>query len=308
MKSPLTLLLLLLAFAGYAAAQAGKLLPPTYQAGKTYVLQSSYHGETELGIAPPGQPNAKPEDTKQVVDMEIGMTAVCRDSSKEAGMRLVQSTIDSAVMKLKMGNIVMDYNSAEKGSEETLLGKSLHPMVGKTFTFVINEKDEIVRIEGLEQIPAAPGGMNPFGAEQVKQMTLPAMTLGIPAEGVDRGHAWKQESSINIGQLGKFTVNQNLVYEGDKQVDGATCAVLKNSAGLELNPAAKPKPGGMNIKVQDGVMAGEILVDKALRFPRLVTSRISMNIVLPNPLNQAETIKAPVVNQVTFKLVSVKDK
>jgi len=307
MKSPLTLISLLLALAGPALAQDGKLLPPTYQTGKTYLLQSSYHGETELGVAPPGQPDAKPEDTKQVIDMQVGMTAVCSQNPKEPGTRLIRSTINSAVMNLKMGGMVMDYNSAEKGSEETLLGKSLHPMIGKSFTFVLNEKDEVVRVEGLDQIPAAPGGMNPFGAEQLKQMTLPAMTLGIPAEGVSQGQSWKQDSDINIGQLGKFTVKQNLLYQGDEQVDGHTCAVLKNDASLALNLAAKPKPGGMNIQVQDGAMTGEILVDKALRFPRLVKSRISMKLVLPNPLNQAETIKAPVLNQVTFKLLQVKD-
>ncbi|MEM7013264.1 MAG: DUF6263 family protein, partial [Verrucomicrobiota bacterium] len=288
-----------------AYANAEKLLPPTYQVGKTYVFDVSQ--DMEMDMAEVGTALGQPGLEKTVVKMNIEMTAGC--AAGEGKQKLVTSEPSRVFLDINTGGIQMAYDSEEPGSENSMLGPELSKLKGRKMTMTLDENGEVVEVEGLEDVAAAGPAGQMLGPDQLKQMINPAMQLGIPMEGVEIGDTWKNRVKMSLGgQVGTMEINFDLKYVRDEDVDGVSCAVVEYQANVDLE--AEADGGAANpieVKVENSEMSGEMKLDKDLRFFRIGVTKMDMVTSMGNPLNPEQTFEIPVKLTQTYKLKSAEE-
>ncbi|MFT5469188.1 MAG: hypothetical protein ACI8UO_004303 [Verrucomicrobiales bacterium] len=302
-KPKLTFMLSLLALFA-ASAQAQKLLPPTYEIGKEYIFvmdQDMVMDMTTLGAAV-GQPMGK-----MVVKMKMEMSATCV-AGAEAGQKKVTSKATHVQMDMNGGGIEMSFDSDEEGSENTMLGQQLGPIMQMDFAMILDKDDKVVEVEGLEDLQGAAGGQL-FTPEQFKDMVNPAMRLGIPPAGVAIGEEWESNFDMDLGaQVGKMKMEFDVKYVRDEEVDGKQCAVLEFTADMEMDiKAGAAGAPQVQMKLGESETKGDMKIDKNLRFFRNGAIDMNMNMQMTNPLNPEQSLKLPMEMKQTFTLKEVKD-
>ena len=301
--TPYLILLSLAALGGVSTQAQDKLLPPTYQVGKTYTFEVKQ--DMEMDMAEVGKALGQPAMGKTTVKMIMEMVASC-EAGEKAGHKSVKSKTSRVQMDMDAAGMQMKYDSNEPGSENTMLGQQMSKMVGQEFTMIMDETGEVVEMKGFEALADGPGAQM-LGADQFKQMANPAMQLGIPAEGVVLGDTWKNEIDMDMGaQVGKMKVAFELKYSKDAEVDGEDCAVVEYTAKVNMDIKAQQGDAApVQMKVEDSKMVGDMSLDKSLRFFRIGNTDMDMSMKMANPLDPNQEFKIPMNIKQTFTLKSV---
>lgn len=285
---------------GLMSAGAGApepLLPPTFQPGFEYVMRSQQTLETMLAA---GLPNAG----KQVADVTFELVASCRNHPQTADHRDISIRLEKVRMNVDMGGIRLTYDSSLPDSGETLLGQTFKGVMGKTFQITLDPEDQVVELKGLEEIGAvrSPLGQQ-IGVEQLTQVAMPMLTLGVPKEGVTPGQTWRHLKDVSMGPVGKLHADHAVTYAGEE----AGIAELRYQAELRL--AAGNGGGEKNPKspvtIEKGNLSGILRVDKAKRFPVSGAGEGSLTMTMMNPADPAQTLQLPITQRRTFELVSM---
>lgn len=305
-----SLLIPVLALGAAISTQAQeKLLPPTYQIGKEYVLESKQEMEMDMGAigAALGQPNLAGKTTTQMV-MEI--TSRCEKHSVP-NQRVVKTKISRVKMDMNAMGMEMKYDSSEEGGAETMLGKQMGGIVGTEFEMILGADDKVISVDGLDNLPGGGLGGAGIDPEQLKQLANPTNQLGIPAAGVTIGESWDHGTEISLGgQVGKVKSELNLKYTGDEDVDGSAAGVIATEGKMSMAMDAQAggaAAAGIKVKVDDGVMKGQMRIDKALRFVRDGLVEIEMTTKMGNPGNPNQELTIPMKIKQTVTLKSVTD-
>jgi hypothetical protein len=269
-----------------------RLAPPRFQAGFEYVIRSRQVVETVLGA---GLPNAG----RQVADVTFELEAACRGQPGGAGQRELAIRLGKVKMDLQMGSLRMTYDSALPDNAGTLLGQAFGEVVGKTFEVVLDGADQIVEVRGLEQAGKATPFGQQLGPEQLTQVAMPMLTLGIPREGVAAGESWEHVKEVAMGPAGKLNAVHRVSYAGDE----AGLAVLRYEAELRLGAGAAGQPG--TGAAGQGVLKGSMRVDRGKRFPVSGEGEGTLRMKVPNPTDPAQSIELPITQRRSFELVSM---
>lgn len=298
-RFPRSILLLLPALLP-VALMAEPLLPPTYLPGKTYLFQTTQHMEAPLALGAGGS------DAKQVVDFTLDFRAECERDKEEPTERIVSTEINRVRANMNMGNIEMGYDSDDPSSENSILSSAFGEVKGEKFVFYLNEADEIVDVTGTGKLE---GGKDDnfmqirFGKEQIKQMVLPALKLGVPAEGVELDGRWTNDMNLTLGPAGNIAAKYKFHYVKDE----GELAVVEYTADLSIDVQAA---GGENdpkvpVEVKDGEVKGFMKIDKNLRFLRLGEANIKTVLTTDHPLDPTQKMELPVTMSMGFELLNI---
>ena len=299
-----------LAFGSGSVRAQDKLQSPTYMVGKEYSILIDQ--DMEMDMSAMAKAVGQPEGAGQMkTKMTMEMVASCQSHSV-AGQKIVKTRFANIKMDMNSMGMNMSYDSTKEGSANSPLGQAMAPMIGKEFSIIFDANDEVVAVEGFDEIAGAgnPGAPKLFDADQLKQMMNPALQLGIPDGGVSVGEKWKNEMDLNFGsQMGKMNTNFDLEYVSDETVDGANCAVVNYDAvmSMELNPEGGSAASPVKMKMDSSKMKGTMKMDKALRYARLGTAEMDMTMIMTNPADPTQNIQIPAKIKQNFKLTSVKD-
>lgn len=282
------------------AQDADVLLPPTYQVGKSYLFQTDQHIEVPLAMGPGGNP-----DAKQVAQFSIIISADCAQDPADPALRIVTASITRATTSIKMGNVVMTYDSDDPNSQENILSDAFEGVTGERFEFTLDAEDEIVAATGFTKLEGGNNFMQVrFGPEQLKQLMLPAIRFGVPAEGATAGTEWKNDVNLNFGPTGNVDAAYTYQYVGDKE----GTARLEYTADLKVDvkTAGGEKDPKMKMEMKDGAIKGYMNIDKALRFPKIGVAEISAQLTTDHPLDPTQKLQLPLTMIMGFELLEVK--
>ncbi len=286
-----------------SGSAADPLLPPTYQPGREYVLRSTQHAETVVGVS--GDAKAK-----QVADVELEVRSVCQAHKTDSKLRDVAVELLAMKINVRLGGVEMRYDSREADSAKTLLGQTFRPLVGKSFSVTLDEAGEVVATKGMEQFSTGDNLLaQQFGPEQLKQIATPALRLGVPAKGAALGESWKQDRDITLGPGQHLTASFDVRYARDELLENRPHGVIEYGAGINADlqtAAAGSKAPATTVQIRQGRLNGAISIDKELRFPRSGMSMTTMTMSLPNPSNSAEMVEIPVQQSMNFELLSTR--
>jgi len=288
------LLAVLVASPTRAPAQ-DRLLPPTFQPGMEYTIESRQHLETTLGE---GMPNAG----KQVVDISFQLVSTCLPHPEKPDWREVTVELAEVKMDVVMGGLKMTYDSSAPAAEETLLGQTFREIIGKSFQITLGPDDTVTAVEGIEQFDAENNPVSrQFGPEQLTQIAMPMVNLGIPRQGVVPGQTWKHDRDTAMGPAGNLQASYEVTYAGDQ----GNLARLEYEAelNLKLETAAGEDAPKSVIRVEDGALKGSMMVDRELRFPKSGEGTGSLRFIMPNPVDAEKSLELPVTQRRSFELL-----
>jgi len=279
---------------------AEPLLPPTYLPGKTYLFQTTQHMEAPLALGAGGS------DAKQVVDFTLDFAADCKRDPEEPTERVVTTQISRVRANMNMGNIAMDYDSDDPNSGESVLSNAFGEVKGEKFVFYLNEADEIVDATANSKLEGQSDDnfmQIRLGKEQIKQMVLPALKLGVPAGGVELDSRWTNDMNLTLGPAGNIAAKYQFHYVKDE----GDLAVVEYTADLSIDVQAA---GGENdpkvpVEVKDGEVSGFMKIDKTLQFLRLGEANIKTLLTTDHPLDPTQKLEIPVTMSMGFELLNV---
>ena len=124
----------------------------------------------------------------------------------------------------------------------------------------------------LKSVPGAAGMDDAATTEGFKKMfTQGAMTL--PESAPTAGEKWSTNVQMNSPMMGKMVVDTTYEYQGTKDVDGATCAVIAPTLTTKFEGNAT-----IPMTIKDQSSSGQILFNEDLG--RLQSSLIKQNMTL----------------------------
>ncbi len=234
----------------------------------------------------------------------LDVSAKCIQDPDDPALRQVSASILRAQTSIRMGNIVMEYDSDAAGGQENILSGALKGVVGKEYTFKLNEADEIVELVGLEELPKEANFMQVrFGPEQIKQLMLPALRLGLPVEGASLDSRWGNATELTLGPVGNVKADYEYHYAGDEQglaqVDYLANLAIDMQAGGGAND---PK---VAVELKDGSIEGFMKIDKELRFPRLGQATVKAELTTAHPVDPTQKLVLDVKMQMGYELLKV---
>ncbi|MEO0448185.1 MAG: DUF6263 family protein, partial [Verrucomicrobiota bacterium] len=240
---------------------------------------------------------------KQVIQMEFEMKNICR-LLPEGDLRELDVTLTKVMMKLNMGGLEMAFDSSEPGQENNIVGQAFQHVLGKSFQLHLDPSGEVVEVLGMEDFGEAktPFGQQ-LGPEQLKQIALPMMSLGIPDGGVQVGDTWDHQVDTPMGPAGNLKSAFTFTYQGDEA--GLARMNYESQIDLKLNPKRDAKDPPMPIEVSNGDLSGHLTVDKEKRFPQSGEASANLKLSMPNPADPTVKLEIPLEQTMSFRLLSM---
>jgi len=109
----------------------------------------------------------------------------------------------------------------------------------------------------------------------------------------------QQRDGIVPAVLGKMTVDTTYEYQGTKDVDGATCAVIQPTVTMKLEGEAK-----LPMTVKDQSSSGEILFNEDQG--RLQSSLVKQNMTIEVTVGSNQSVQQTIHQTMSLKVTPVK--
>jgi hypothetical protein len=234
--------------------QADEPLRWKFTAGEAFDYQMTQDMNMNMDAGPAGQ---MATTAAQTMNMTWSINRV-----EDQGDAVIEQKI--ARIRVKMtapGGQGFDYDT---DSEEPAVGMAA--MIAPTFeamtagkvTFTMSPRGEvsdvIISDELLAAIKNGPGG-EAAGVEQFKSMASQA-ALTLLENPPKMGETWTTKIAVNSPAGGNQTVETTYTYDGTREADGTTYAVIKPSMTMQL--ANNPM---MEMKMKEQKTDGEVLFD-----------------------------------------------
>jgi hypothetical protein len=166
-----------------------------------------------------------------------------------AGWKKVNATYDDIKLDIKANGMTMNFSSASNDTTGPMgiMNKAFKALSGGKFTFTVNQKGEIGRVSGVEQImqnlsntlPPEAGSMlagmrSSFSDEQIKQTFTQSFKI-VPDTPVTVGQSWNKPLNFemmgfNFSNNNKYTLLEVKGDEAKLKVD----AVLNGSGSSQM--------------------------------------------------------------------------
>jgi hypothetical protein len=298
-------LLLSLATAPLLRAQEAQQFVPQFLPGKTY----TYRSETDVTMEVPSRDGGKTE-RRVTMGHEARLAALALPAGPGA---LLDASTQRLQFKVTSGDKEMAYDSADEKTKGSALGQHFEGARQRTVSIEIDGTPKIVKSEEKGGGgPATPlPGMPQFGPDELKQL-VSGLLQGFPPDAVKPGAEWTQKGKRTLGQFGEMDFEITYRYKGDEAIDGADCAIIEFSGDMKGDVAvagAQPGSAGGTLGFEGQGLKGRMVFDKASRAVRESQQTVNLTIDVPNPDPAAGggKFRLPMKQQVTVKLVSLKD-
>jgi hypothetical protein len=181
-------------------------------------------------------------------------------------------------MKVQGPGQGFEYDSAAtkpvEGQMATLLTPLLKALVGAEFSCKLSGRGELsdIRVpqklvESLRNAGPAAGGM--FSEDAMKNL-IGQSCLPLPADSVDKGKNWTQQSKVPVPMLGTMIMDKTYTFQGAQANAAPGVVQIGVDTKVALEPAADSNVA-VKIKSQEG--KGEFSFDTQVG--RVVTSKVN---------------------------------
>jgi Family of unknown function (DUF6263) len=227
-------------------------------------------------------------------------------SVDDKGSAVVEQKIDRIRMKMTApGNQGFDYDTDSKDPAvgiAAMVAPTMEAMTAGQFTFTISPRGEVsdVKISDalLTAIKNGPGGES-GAVEQFKSM-VSQVALVLPENPPKTGETWTTKIAVNSPGGGSQSVETTYTYDGTRDADGTTYAVIKPS--LKMDIAKNPM---MEMKMKDQKTDGEVLFD--VNAGRLHSISINQNITL-DMIAGGQSMPGTIDQNIEVKVAPAKNK
>lgn len=225
--------------------------------------------------------NAGPQgQMKMTMKQQMDMTWEVQGIEENGNAKISQS-IDRIQMKMS-GPQDVEYDSQSKEAPQGLaamIAPSFDALTKGKFVLTMTPLGEIVDVvvpqEVVDALKNTPGAkmLGEMGsAEGLKQM-MSQGSMVLPKEMPEKGSQWTHAMEIKMPMGGTQKTITTYTYEGTKDVDGTTYAVVKPTVKTTYEGN-----GAMTLTVKDQKSSGEILFDP--KAGRMASSNLDQDMTL----------------------------
>ena len=240
--------------------------------------------------AMPGLPGGKPTTQEVAMGQDYSLNVL---GERPGGGREVELEFQSVNMSVTMGgNEVLGFDTRGEatGDESNPAVKPFRQMVGQKVTLQLDASNNVERVEGMKEFTErifgnADAGPNPmaamFNEDYFKQMMSQGREL--PAQPVKAGATWPSSFEVNMGPLGRVTLNLTYTFKGWEQREKRRCAALTFTGSIGANAGDPSSPFGAMMSVAGGQCSGKSWFDPArgMMIDRLSDQTIQIRMKLP---------------------------
>jgi hypothetical protein len=188
------------------------------------------------------------KQTMELMGQKIPMNM---ETTNLFSFEVLKKSADETVLKQTIENVKIKGEGPAAQAQEQVAEK----IKGSVFTLTLGPKGRITKVEGLDAYINKAAGDNPLVGQMLKVMlTEEALTQAYseifsfaPDKPVTKGDAWKRDSALSLGPMGKFKIEQEYTYEGP--AEGGERVTSKGAFKFE---PSKGDGGGLPFKVTKG--------------------------------------------------------
>ncbi len=145
------------------------------------------------------------------------------DHDKDGNWTVKQRT-NGLKMEIEIGGNKISFDSTKEEGQANPLSDFYKGLVGSEFTLTIDKDMKISKIEGrdefIKKLVKENEGREPFlkatvSDEALKQMSDPAFSA-IPNKAVKKGDTWEKNTTLDMGPIGTFDMNNKFTYVGSR--------------------------------------------------------------------------------------------
>lgn len=285
-------LVVLTCAASSAACAADEPIRWKFTAGE--VLDFSMNQDMNMNIQA-GPTQQMSTTAQQSMDMNWNVKNV-----DEAGNAEIEQRFQRIQLKMTMPGgqgLIYDTDSEEPAvGMAAMIAPTMEAMTAGSFTFKMTPRGEVSDVKFSEELQNAikngPGGAA-GGAEQFKSM-VSQVAFVLPENAPKPGDSWKTTVTVNNPAGGNQTVETTYTFDGTREADGTTFAVIKPSMNMQL--AKNPM---MEMKMKEQKTDGEVLFD--LKAGRLHSMSVNLNITL-DMIAQQTTMPGTIDQKIDVKV------
>lgn len=215
--------------------------------------------EQEISMKMMGMAN----DMEQNMDFYIKQEVVNVEASGIAEIKVTYDRISYNIYMSMLGTS-MEYDSDKDDStEDNPMAAAMGPLVGSSFTMMMDKTGKVVDIKGMEEIMdkmgesvGAAGDMSStFDADNMKK-TMQNMMAIYPDVLVGEGDTWGAQTELS----GEYPLEMEMTYEVQKIESGK---VFLNVDGKISSVEGGEVAGGMGSFEMEGTQGGTLEIDRA---------------------------------------------
>lgn len=263
--------LVVLSSAATATHAANDLLRWKFTAGEVLSFEMNQDMNMNIQAGPDQQMSTT---AQQAMNMHWNIKSVDGD-----GNAVVEQRFDRIQMRMMVPGgqgLVYDTDSEEPATGmAAMIAPTMEAMTAGSFTFKMTPRGEVSDVQFSEELKNAvkngPGGEE-GGVDQFKSM-VSQVAFTLPENAVKPGDNWKTTIAVNNPAGGNQTVETTYTFDGTRDADGTTFAVIKPSMNMQL--AKNPM---MEMKMKEQKTDGEVLFD--LKAGRLHSMSVNLNITM----------------------------
>ena len=273
----------------------------------------------EMNMAPvaekpePGQP-APPNGTTMRQDMEMSWDV---QGVNEAGEAVIKQKFERIKMKMAtaLGGFEYDSKSEEVPTGfAALIAPMYKAMTDSEFEITMTSRGEVKDVEIPPEIIAAlkasPGAaaMGEMATEKGFKEMISKGALVLPENAPKEGETWSTKVEVKNPVAGTQTVVTTYTYEGTKEIDGTTYAVIKPELTMEFaNDATGPdgKASPISMKIAEQSSGGEVLFN--INAGRLYTTKLQQNVTI-DATTGGQTQKQKIDQKIDVKVTPAGEK
>jgi hypothetical protein len=287
--------------------------------GHTYTMEVTMEQSSKINVAGREMNNDMNVDSTMVMAVKEG---------EKPGQKLVKMTYGRMAMKMNVGGQEMNYDSTKPDEASGPLGEVMGKIAGKSFNMVLDEKNEVLELKGMEELKKELGPMGQmFGKESFSQM-LKLSDLQAPDRDLKTGEIWPMEIKLPLPGVGNLSMRGDCTYEKDTEVDGRKCALIEVGGIVSLKGDAEKKSSdekeeedsgeegdeagqlnelmkSLNMKMT-GKYEGKVSFDTELGLERVTEMKMNFTMTMNNPAEPGKTMTVPMKQRMVQKLISVK--
>jgi hypothetical protein len=199
---------------------------------------------------------------KQIsVDQDMGMESTYSVTGAEGDNKKLSVTYDRITMKSNNSFRNMSYDSddtAHSSPEMRRLGDMLH----RTFSMTVNEKGQIVALDGFKELMPGSGENVPISDSSLRSMMQQAFYI-YPDKPVKPGDTWNNSYKASLGIVDMNTDN---TFKLISVKDGIAHIEMSSKISSQPNNEEQVKmslegvqTGGLDVDIASGLLVGSVL-------------------------------------------------
>jgi hypothetical protein len=241
-------------------------------AGKKYyqTTRTAVESKFEIGA------DKMDESSNMTLDLTMTVSPPVTGQPKRMTIRYERAAMQVIINGQKFG-----FDSADPSTFDDPLGlaKSAGAMVGKELKLVLDENDEVTKIENYDEFvksvtPAAEAGSDAtalISRDSFTEMLKEGGLSAVPGKPIPIGGTWSFHTRNDLAQLGTVSVTGTYTLQGVGDHNGTKCAEISVTGKLSMDLPSSAVDGDKaapESKVTDGTLQGTVWFDPQLGIAR----------------------------------------